>query len=150
MDTFDLEINNLEKINDIKPFLDKLKQYYPNTDIWFDKVKRELLEHSDIRTLVTVSKYGKVIGMMILKRDEVEKKICSIMVDPEYRNQELGKLLIRSAFDILGTTTPLITVNAVIWATTTIKYLLKGFGFVYSRTIKNLYKDGEDELLFNE
>lgn len=146
---YEINVNKIEHLEQLPPFIKQLEEHYPETEKWFDKVKAEIIDSSGIRDLVTVVNGTKVVGMMILKNTDKEKKICSIMVSPEHSNRGLGKLLLDMSFVILGTKNPLITVNSVVYAVSTLKYLLKGMGFIYSKTVKNLYKDGEDELFFN-
>lgn len=146
---YEINVNKIEHLEQLLPFIKQLEEHYPETEKWFDKVKAEIIDSSGIRDLVTVVNGTKVVGMMILKNTDKEKKICSIMVSPEHSNRGLGKLLLDMSFVILGTKNPLITVNSVVYAVSTLKYLLKGMGFIYSKTVKNLYKDGEDELFFN-
>ena len=51
-----------------------------------------------------------VAGLAILKKDEIEKKICTLLINEEYRKKGYGKELLESSFDYLGTDKPLITI----------------------------------------
>lgn len=146
---YELNVNKIEHLEQLLPFIKQLEEHYPETEKWFDKVRAEIIADTGIRDLITVVDGVKVVGMAILKNTEEEKKVCSIMVSPEHSNKGIGKLILDMAFIILGTKHPLITVNSVVYAVSSLKYLLKGMGFIYSKTVKNLYKDGEDELFFN-
>ena len=146
---YELNVNKIEHLEQLLPFIKQLEEHYPDTEKWFDKVKAEILGGTGIRDLITVVYGARVVGMAILKNTEEEKKVCSIMVSPEHSGRGIGKLILDMAFIILRTKHPLITVNSVVYAVSSLKYLLKGMGFIYSKTVKNLYKDGEDELFFN-
>ena len=51
-----------------------------------------------------------VAGLSILKKDLTESKICTLMINEEYRRRGYGKELLESSFDYLGTDKPLITI----------------------------------------
>ena len=51
-----------------------------------------------------------VAGLTILKKDDLEKKICTLMINEEYRKKGYSKMLLESSFDYLGTDKPLITI----------------------------------------
>ena len=53
-----------------------------------------------------------VAGLAILKKDLEESKICTLMINEEYRKKGYSKELLESAFDYLGTDKPLITIPA--------------------------------------
>ena len=51
-----------------------------------------------------------VAGLSILKKDLTEAKICTLLINEEYRRQGYGSELLESSFDYLGTDKPLITI----------------------------------------
>lgn len=51
-----------------------------------------------------------VAGLTILKKDETESKICTLMIADEYRKKGYGKELLESSFEFLNTDKPLITI----------------------------------------
>ena len=53
-----------------------------------------------------------VIGLAILKKDIEEAKICTLMIQEEYRKRGYSKMILESAFDYLKTEQPLITISA--------------------------------------
>lgn len=52
---------------------------------------------------------NNIIGILIAKKEKSEKKICTLFVKPEYSGKGVGSFLIKSSFDYLGTTKPIIT-----------------------------------------
>lgn len=50
-----------------------------------------------------------IVGLSILKKD-IEDKICTFMINEEYRKKGYGKALLENSFDYLGTDKPLITI----------------------------------------
>ena len=51
-----------------------------------------------------------VAGLTILKKDEEEQKICTLLINEQYQKKSYGKSLLESSFDYLGTDKPLITI----------------------------------------
>ena len=51
-----------------------------------------------------------VAGLAILKKDIEEAKICTLLINKEYRKKGYGKELLESSFEYLGTSKPLITI----------------------------------------
>ena len=102
---FDEDKELLESLYDITKSLEK---DYPNHYNWFhnkfinelDGVKREI---------IFCSIQEKPVGVIFLKNDENEKKICTLIVSKDYRGMGIGTLLIEESFNFLGTQKPLIT-----------------------------------------
>ena len=51
-----------------------------------------------------------IVGLAILKKDEVERKICTLLIAEEYRRKGYGKKIVEDAIAFLETSTPLITI----------------------------------------
>lgn len=51
-----------------------------------------------------------VAGLSILKKDLEEAKICTLMINEEYRKKGYSKELLESSFEYLGTDKPVITI----------------------------------------
>ena len=51
-----------------------------------------------------------VAGLAILKKDINEAKICTLMINEDYRKKGYSKELLESSFEFLGTDKPLITI----------------------------------------
>lgn len=51
-----------------------------------------------------------VVGLTILKSTDEEKKMCTFMINEEYRKRGYSKQLLEDAFDYLGTEKPVITI----------------------------------------
>lgn len=51
-----------------------------------------------------------IVGLSILKKDLNERKICTLMIQEQYRKKGFSKLLLESSFDYLETEKPLITI----------------------------------------
>ena len=51
-----------------------------------------------------------IAGLSILKKELEEAKICTLMINEEYRKKGYSKELLESSFEFLGTDKPLITI----------------------------------------
>ena len=52
----------------------------------------------------------QIVGLSILKKDEKESKICTFLVNEEYRKNGYSKILLEDSFKFLETDKPLITI----------------------------------------
>lgn len=53
---------------------------------------------------------NNVAGVAFLKKDDIEKKICTFLVVEEYRGKHVAARILEKAFEYLGTTKPLVTI----------------------------------------
>ena len=86
-----------------------LQSNYPNFSLWFAKVVRQL--NSTTRKMYVALDEGKIAGVLILKRDNEENKICTLRVSEHYRGRGIGSRLMNIAITELKTNKPLITVS---------------------------------------
>lgn len=85
-----------------------IEKDYPEHYQWFynkfipelDGLKREIIYY-EINNII--------IGVVFLKKSIEEKKVCTIIVDENYRKLGIGTILLEEAFKFLGTNKPLIT-----------------------------------------
>lgn len=86
---------------------------------------------------------NNVVGVCISKKDN-ERKICTIFVKEEFRNNGIGTNLLNSAFTYLSTTKPVISISK-----TNIKYfskIIKKYGWILS----HIGHYNEVEFFYNE
>lgn len=62
------------------------------------------------REIIAAHIDGHIAGVVFLKKDSTEQKICTLYVLDEFRNKGLATMLLNEAFTWLGTTRPLITI----------------------------------------
>lgn len=95
-----------KEIYDMSKFLNEI---YPGYEKWFFEKQLNGC-HTELRNIFFVkNEEGKVVGFTCLKKYENEKKICTILVDEEYRRKGIGTLLFEEAMKYLETPKPLIT-----------------------------------------
>lgn len=91
-----MEIKKYEKRMDLSfleyrfgEYLKFSKKKYPKFNCWFNKISSEIGTDKRIIYLAfdRFKNEKKIIGIMILKNTEKEKKICSIYVSKEHRKK---------------------------------------------------------------
>lgn len=100
---FSKAVNEIYLLTDYnhKQYQDYLKWYYTKN------IPRVLNKTGDI---IFYLDGLTVAGLAILKKDSEESKICTLMINEEYRKKGYSKELLESSFDYLGTDKPLITI----------------------------------------
>lgn len=84
---------------------------YPNFDDWFGKVFVETLTGVNGRDIVLAIKEAQIAGVLIVKDTPDEKKICTLVVLPDYRKQGIANELFEISFKTLGTRKPTLSVS---------------------------------------
>lgn len=94
----------------IYEFTNFISENYPNYKKWYyhEHIPRIFTSQGEI-LFVRQEDQNKIIAMCCLKRDKDEKKICTLYVKEEYRNNHIGAKLLEKSLEFLGTTKPLIT-----------------------------------------
>ena len=87
-----------------------LNDSYPEYDNWF--LKHIVGCFKNQRTILYTKDNDKISGLIFLKKDLEETKICTLYVLPEYRNKDIASKLIEASFEYLGTSKPLATINS--------------------------------------
>lgn len=123
---------------------------YPKRKEWFFTKQLPDTINSDERNILFVRSPeddNEIIAMACLKKDEEEKKICSLYVCDKYRGIGIGTALIEESMKWLGTSKPFITLA---------NYKLEMFGSIINKydwklteIVLDLYNDRTQELCFN-
>lgn len=97
-------------ITRVYQFLSDLEYEYPGFGRWYsDRVVDGLSDGS--RTMILDIDSDQLRGVAILKMT-LEKKICTLRVQPTYRQNGIGQLLLEKSLQVLQTRYPLITVSS--------------------------------------
>ena len=151
-----MEIKKYEKKMDLSFLQFRFNEYtramrkkYSNFHTWFNKISQKIGSKQRIVYLVfeTFKTEKKIIGIMILKNTNMEKKICSIYVSEKYRNKGIGKQLFEIAFKELGTRLPVISLPEKNY-NNEFKALLDKYKFRFTR--KENFNNRRCEYYFNE
>lgn len=123
-----------------------LRASYPNFDKWFTETVLEGLKQGE-RTLVLEERDSIAVGFLILKHTNKEKKLCTLRVRPHHESRGLGVRLFQTAFDILGTDRPLLSVSET--AKSKFERLFCHFGFESEAVYKDRYLPAVSEFAYN-
>lgn len=125
------KLSALEKVlyqKRIYNFLSNLAKQYPHFYEWyFNLFYFNGILKSD-REIIFCEKYGIICGVIILKKQLYEKKICTLRVSRYFQHQGIGTNLLEMGLEWLKCDKPLITVNKRIMPQ--YKKIFKYFGFV--------------------
>lgn len=120
---------------------------YPNHFKWYWKkeIPRVFDGSGEVITCVVNQ---KVAGVVFLKKDAQEKKICTFFVSEKYRGRHIGTKLLEMAFKYLGTTKPLITISD--YKVKMFEGIIKKYGWVLTQKMsKGYYNDTSCEYVYN-
>lgn len=126
--------------------IQQLESQYPNFKDWYyNKVKEDILKLN--REVIFNISNDYIAGISILKKENDEKKICTLRVSNDFQKQGIGNSLLLDSFDYLNTQKPLITVNSS--RINQFNKLFNYYGFEQSYLYKNYYQNLSNELSFN-
>ncbi|WP_247317507.1 GNAT family N-acetyltransferase [Ralstonia pseudosolanacearum] len=119
-----------------------LRFSYPQFENWFaTKVIPGILEGE--RTLLLERRGSVTAGLLILKHTAIEKKLCTLRIRPDFESMGLGVRLFQTAFHLLQTEQPLLSVSAL--AAPKFERLFKYFGFAQEAVYQGRYLPNVDE-----
>jgi hypothetical protein len=123
-----------------------LAAHYPNFFEWLEDTVWPGLRASE-RTIVFEMRQGKLAAFMILKHTQIERKLCTLRVLPDFGQLGIGPRLFETAFDILDTEKPLLSVAET--QAPRFEKLFRHFGFEKQGAYVGLYRPGQIETSFN-
>jgi ribosomal protein S18 acetylase RimI-like enzyme len=123
-----------------------LRASYPHFDAWLlQKVIPGI--YAGERTACVELRNSEVAGLLIVKHSQLESKLCTLRVRPHYESKGLGVRLFETAFDLLGTDRPLLSVSETSKAKFTRLFL--HFGFAQEAVYEGRYLPKVDEFSYN-
>lgn len=88
---------------------DSLCREYPNYFEWYwTKELPRVLNNKGEIIICTIN--NNVVGVAFLKKDNTERKICTLLVIEKYRGKHIATKILEKSFEYLGTTKPLATI----------------------------------------
>jgi ribosomal protein S18 acetylase RimI-like enzyme len=120
---------------------------YPQYSTWFKEKFLPDLKNKKRMYIIAQDKDKKLVGCVLIKNTEEEKKISTLFVHPDYRKKGLGGKLMEQTLSELGEH-PLITVSDRNIAQLT--PLLRKKGFHLSAVKKGAYRPEDIEYYFND
>lgn len=120
---------------------------YPGYKEWFyDKQIKGCLTPN--RNIIFIkNEEGKIIALSCLKKDEEEKKICTLFVSDEYRKLGLGSLLFEESMKFLETTKPLVSFAED--KLPMFEKMITKYNWELTEIVDGIYNDGIREFCFN-
>ncbi len=122
---------------------------YPEYKEWYFNKQLPETINTDKRNILFVrnpNNYDEIISMASLKRNEEEKKICTIYVSDKYRGLKIGTAIIEQSMKWLGSNKPLITFPS--YKLEMFKPFINKYNWQLIETISELYNQ-KQELCFN-
>lgn len=120
---------------------------YPKHFEWFwtKEIPRVFFGTAEI---VVCSVNNEIAGVAFLKKEEDEKKICTILVLEKFRGNRIATLLLEESFKYLGTTKPLITIAD--YKLSMFESIIKKYEWQLTQTMcDGYYNNTSHELVFN-
>lgn len=135
-----------EAIDVISQDAEFLRSSYPLFDQWFStKVQPGI--YTGERTLLIERRGSMAVAFLILKHTDTEKKLCTLRVRPNFESKGLGVRLFQTAFQLLGTERPLLSVSEPL--APKFERIFKYFGFAQEAVYEGKYIPMVDELAYN-
>ena len=131
---------------DIFASIGHIEATYPGFDNWLHSKVLPGIRDGSRRAMAVIVDH-QVQAIAIAKKTEIERKLCTLWVDPSVRTCGYANELAIDAFDWLGTNTPLFTVpdtRIVEFGT-----LLSRWGFTLTQVVDGAYRPGCPEFVFN-
>jgi hypothetical protein len=123
-----------------------LRGTYPGFDKWLTNKVIPGISKGE-RTVLIEERDSRPVGLLIVKHTSNERKLCTLRVRPEYEYRGMGVRLFKTAFELLETTRPLLSVSEV--ALPKFGRIFDYFGFGCEATYKGLYLPYVQELSYN-
>lgn len=147
-----LYLNNEEFINlatKIYMITDFICEDYPKHKEWYFTKQLPAIT-GDERNILFVrnpENQNEIISMACLKKDEEEKKICTLYVSDKCRVLGIGTSIVEESMKWLETTKPLVTLAD--YKLEMFRPLISKYGWELTEIVSGLYNNRSEELCFN-
>lgn len=122
------------------------KDYPDHCDHFYSKYVPGIFDGE--REIIACYINGKIAATVILKKDDEERKVCTLYVKPEYQRQGIATELLERSFEWLGTTRPLITIAD--YKLSQFESMIQKYGWVETAVLdEGYYNDHSREHVFN-
>ena len=144
------ELSCIEKqiyYKSIYQFVMRLSLEYPNFSQWYRNLFSNNYELNSGREIILCENNYSIIGIAILKSNELEKKICTLQVDKNFQRQGIGAKLVEMSLEWLENDNPIITIHEA--KQNEFSSLLNHYGFKLEQIQRNYYNFFSTELVYN-
>lgn len=139
-------LDDYHNLYDIYSVLLESQECYPEIFKWYFKRFVPSLV-SGKRHIIRYHIGSDVAGIVLLKKEENEKKICTFRVKSKYRSNGIGKRLFGKCMEILNTERPMITVSAE--KLCYFKNIFKYYDLKLEQVLEGYYRENSSEYVFN-
>ena len=124
-----------------------LNDTYPGYKEWFFEKQVNGCYTPNRNIIFVRTNTDEIVGFSCLKKDEEEKKICTLYVDSKYRNHGVGSLLFEESMKYLETTKPLATFTED--KLPIFEAIIKKYDWCLTEIVDGIYNKGVKELCYN-
>lgn len=143
-----LNVSDFDRIiEEIYELTISLEQIYPRYKEWFFEKQVKGCHTSERNIFFVRNDNGEIVGMVSVKRNLTEQKICTLYVKEKYRNKKIGEALVEIAFEFLGTTKPLVTFSEDTYDF--YKTIIKKYNWQLTEILDSKYQLGKKEYCYN-
>jgi len=136
----------LPEATEVYARLQHLDAYYPDFERWYwESVVPGLVDGT--RMIRAIRSEDRVVAVLIAKRTDEERKLCTLWVDERFAGKGFGVRLINEGRKWVGTDTPLASVPEERMGE--LSGILGRMGFVVTEALKSFYRPGKTEYVFN-
>ena len=130
--------------NEIYLLTDYNKLQYPEYYKWYYQTNIPRILDGEGEAIFYLDGF-QIVGLSMLKRTEDESKICTFLIDEEYRKKGYSKMILEDSYDYLGTERPLITIPEK--RLDEFSKIIEAYGWVPTETTDEYYSP---EIVFND
>lgn len=140
----DMKDSNFSKAAyEIYLLTDYNKLQYPNYYKWYYQKNLPRIIDGDGEAIFYLDGF-QIVGLAMLKKTIDEAKICTLLINEEYRKKGYSNMLLEDSFKFLGTDKPLITIPEK--RLDEFDKIIKAYGWVENETVNEYYSP---EVIFN-
>ena len=129
--------------NEIYLLTDYNKLQYPEYFKWYYHTNIPRILDGEGEAIFYLDGF-QIVGLSMLKRTADESKICTFLIDEEYRKKGYSKLILEDSYEFLGTEKPLITIPEK--RLDEFSKIIEAYGWVPTETTDKYYSP---EVVFN-
>lgn len=134
-------------ISSIYKVTEHLNDTYPWYKEWFFEKQVKGCYTPNRNIIFIRTNTNEIVGFSCLKKDEEEKKICTLYVDLKYRNYGIGNLLFEESMKYLETTKPLATFTED--KLPIFEKIIEKYDWKLTEIVDGIYNKGVKELCYN-
>lgn len=135
--------NFSKAVNEIYLVTDYNKLQYPDYYKWYYQKNLPRILEGKGDAIFYLDGF-QIVGLSMLKKDNDEAKICTLLIGEEYRKKGYSSLILEDSFAFLGTDKPLITIPEK--RLDEFSKIILEYGWEASKVISDYYSP---EVIFN-